>query len=303
MKVLITGGNGFIGIKLVKALLKKNYEVRVFDNLSKGKNRLPDEVEFIQGDLRNKEDIDKATKDVDYVFHKAAVAINRSLEFPEESLDINLKGSFNVFESCLKNKVKKVIFSSSASVYGNPEKLPVNEDDKKNPVTPYCISKLASEYLLKFFSEQGLNYIVLRYFNVYGEGQNLDAFYTSVVDKFVEKVLNNESPEIHGSGDQSMDMVHVNDIIKADIKAMESDVVNEVFNVGSGKQTTVKELAEEILRLLDKKLEVKYVKRDVIASRRQADVSKIKKMLDWETEVSVEDGLKEIIDIYKNENI
>jgi len=301
MKVLITGGNGFIGIKLVKALLKKNYEVRVFDNLSKGDNRLPKEVEFVQGDLRNKEDIDKATKGVDYVFHKAAVAINRSLEFPEESLDINLKGSFNVFESCLKNKVKKVIFSSSASVYGNPEKLPVNEDDRKDPVTPYCISKLASEYLLKFFSDQGLNYIVLRYFNVYGEGQNLDAFYTSVVDKFVEKVLNNESPEIHGDGEQSMDMVHVNDIIKADIKAMESDVTNEVFNVGSGKQTTVKELAEKILELLGKDLEVKYVKRDVIASRRQADVSKIKKMLDWETEVSVEDGLKEIIEIYKNE--
>ena len=301
MKVLITGGNGFIGKNLTNELLKKNYKVRVFDN--KRENKLPKQVEFIQGDLRNKEKVNKATKDIDYVFHKAAVAINRSLEFPEESLDINLKGSFNVFESCLKNKVKKIIFSSSASVYGNPEKLPVKEDDKTNPVTPYCISKLASEYLLKFFSERGLNYVILRYFNVYGKGQNIDAFYTSVVDNFIKKVLEGESPEIHGKGNQSMDLINVRDVVKADIMTMESKVNNEIFNVGSGKQTTVKELAELILKILDKKSEVKYIDREVIASRRQADISKIRKMLGWEPEVKLEDGIREIVEGYRNERI
>lgn len=301
MKVLITGGNGFIGKNLTNELLKKNYKVRVFDN--KRENKLPKQVEFIQGDLRNKEEVNKATKDIDYVFHKAAVAINRSLEFPEESLDINLKGSFNVFESCLKNKVKKVIFSSSASVYGNPEKLPVKEDDKTNPVTPYCVSKLASEYLLKFFSERGLNYVILRYFNVYGKGQNIDAFYTSVVNNFIKKVLKGESPEIHGKGNQSMDLINVRDVVKADIMSMESKVKNEIFNVGSGKQTTVKELAELILKILDKKSEVKYIDREVIASRRQADISKIRKMLGWEPEVKLEDGIREIVEGYRNERI
>src|SRR3989344_1968097 len=251
MKVLITGGNGFIGKNLTNELLKKNYKVRVFDN--KRENKLPKQVEFIQGDLRNKEKVNKATKDIDYVFYKAAVAINRSLEFPEESLDINLKGSFNVFESCLKNKVKKVIFSSSASVYG--------------------------------------------------KGQNIDAFYTSVVDNFIKKVLEGESPEIHGKGNQSMDLINVRDVVKADIMTMESKVNNEIFNVGSGKQTTVKELAELILKILDKKSEVKYIDREVIASRRQADISKIRKMLGWEPEVKLEGGIREIVEGYRNERI
>ena len=210
----------------------------------------------------------------------------------------NLKNALKI-----KNKVKKVIFSSSASVYGNPEKLPVKEDDKTNPVTPYCISKLASEYLLKFFSERGLNYVILRYFNVYGKGQNIDAFYTSVVNNFIKKVLKGESPEIHGKGNQSMDLINVRDVVKADIMSMESKVKNEIFNVGSGKQTTVKELAELILKILDKKSEVKYIDREVIASRRQADISKIRKMLGWEPEVKLEDGIREIVEGYRNERI
>src|SRR3989344_2654959 len=197
-KVLVIGGAGFIGSQIVDELIKRGYAVRVLDNLERGKyDRLSayvkeSKIEFIKGDIRKKEDVDKSMLNIDYVFHEAADCINRSVRFPKESIDVNIKGSINVFESAVAHKVKKIIFASSASVYGDPKKLPMNEDDELNPITPYCISKLACERLLMFYSNHGLKYNILRYFNVYGPRQNTDAYYTSVIALFTKRILSKQ---------------------------------------------------------------------------------------------------------------
>jgi UDP-glucose 4-epimerase len=195
--------------------------------------------------------------------------------------------------------VKKVIFASSASVYGQPKVLPMSESNELEPVTPYCVSKLSGEYLLKFLSRFGLKYTTLRYFNVYGLRQHTDAYYTSVIILFLKRLLNNQPPVILGDGSQSMDFINVRDVVRANIMAMESDVCNETFNVGTGKSTSVKELAEVLIRILGKNVEPIFEKRDVIVTERRADVTKINKMLNFTPEISLRDGLRELIEDIK----
>lgn len=307
-KILVTGGAGFIGSHLVESLVDRGYFVRVLDNLYRGKiepiQYLIDKgkVEFIDGDVRYSDAVDRCMKDIDYVFHEAAVCINRSLVYPKESIDINLNGSHNVFKAALDNNVKKVIFASSASVYGEPQILPMSEDHPLNPITPYCVSKIASEYLLKFFARHGLKYFVLRYFNVYGMRQSVDAYYTSVIILFIKRILNNLAPIIDGDGSQSMDFVNVKDVVRANILAMESNVVNEVVNIGSGKSTSIAEIAQMLIKSLDVEVEPIFRPREfILVKHRKADVSKAKKLLEFEAKVKIEDGLKEVAqDIAKN---
>ena len=306
--VLVTGGAGFIGSHLVEALVEKGYFVRVLDNLGRGNmaymQPLIDKgkIEFIDGDVRYSDAVDKNMKDIDYVFHEAAVCINRSLVYPKESIDINLNGSHNVFKAALDNNVKKVIFASSASVYGEPQILPMSEDHPLNPITPYCVSKIASEYLLKFFARQGLKYFVLRYFNIYGLRQNVDAYYTSVIILFVKRLLNNRPPLIDGDGSQSMDFVNVKDVVRANLLAMESDVVNEVVNVGSGKSTSIAELAQILIKSVGADVKPIFNPREsVLVTHRRADVTKAKKLLGFEAMVNIEEGLNEVAhDIAQN---
>jgi UDP-glucose 4-epimerase len=306
--VLVTGGAGFIGSHLVEALVEKGYFVRVLDNLGRGNmaymQPLIDKgkIEFIDGDVRYSDAVDKSMKDIDYVFHEAAVCINRSLVYPKESIDINLNGSHNVFKAALDNDVKKVIFASSASVYGEPQILPMSEDHPLNPITPYCVSKIASEHLLKFFARQGLKYFVLRYFNIYGLRQNIDAYYTSVIILFVKRLLNNRPPLIDGDGSQSMDFVNVKDVVRANLLAMESDVVNEVVNVGSGKSTSIAELAQVLIKSVGADVKPIFNPREsVLVTHRRADVTKAKKLLGFEAMVNIEEGLNEVAhDIAKN---
>ncbi len=306
--VLVTGGAGFIGSHLVEALVENGYFVRVLDNLGRGNmaymQPLIDKgkIEFIDGDVRYSDAVDKSMKDIDYVFHEAAVCINRSLVYPKESIDINLNGSHNVFKAALDNDVKKVIFASSASVYGEPQILPMSEDHPLNPITPYCVSKIASEYLLKFFARQGLKYFVLRYFNIYGLRQNVDAYYTSVIILFVKRLLNNRPPLIDGDGSQSMDFVNVKDVVRANLLAMESDVVNEVVNVGSGKSTSIAELAQVLIKSVGADVKPIFNPREsVLVTHRRADVTKAKKLLGFEAMVNIEEGLNEVAqDIAKN---
>jgi UDP-glucose 4-epimerase len=306
--VLVTGGAGFIGSHLVEALVEKGYFVRVLDNLGRGNVKYiqplidKGKIEFIDGDVRYSDAVDKSMKDIDYVFHEAAVCINRSLVYPKESIDINLNGSHNVFKAALDNDVKKVIFASSASVYGEPQILPMSEDHPLNPITPYCVSKIASEHLLKFFARQGLKYFVLRYFNIYGLRQNIDAYYTSVIILFVKRLLNNRPPLIDGDGSQSMDFVNVKDVVRANLLAMESDVVNEVVNVGSGKSTSIAELAQVLIKSVGADVKPIFNPREsVLVTHRRADVTKAKKLLGFEAMVNIEEGLNEVAhDIAKN---
>jgi UDP-glucose 4-epimerase len=303
--VLVTGGAGFIGSHLVEELVKKGYGVRVLDVLSRGSLKyiqpLIDEgkVKYIDGDIRYKDAVDAAMKGVDYVFHEAATNINRSQVYPEESFDVNFKGSQVVFKSALDHGVKKVMFASSASVYGKPKVLPMSESHELNPITPYCVSKLASEFLLKFYARFGLKYIIFRYFNVYGIRQHTDAYYTSVIILFIKRLLEGNSPVINGTGSQSMDFVNVRDVVRANIMSMESEIENEVFNVGSGKSTTIKELAYILRDLMGSDVEPTFEPREVLVTERRADIKRAKELLGFETETDLKDGLAEVIEDMK----
>ncbi|GAG03142.1 unnamed protein product, partial [marine sediment metagenome] len=213
---------------------------------------------------------------------------------PKESIEINLQGSNNVFKAALENKVKRLIFASSASVYGDPKVLPMKEDGPLEPITPYCISKLASEQLLKFYERQGLEYNILRYFNVYGLGQSADSYYTSVIILFIKRILNGEPPIIQGSGEQSMDFVNVKDVVQANILAMNSKVKNEIFNVGSSTSTTIKELAGILIKSLGVDIKPEFDNKPTIVKKRMADITKISKLLGYKVTVSAEEVLSDV---------
>ncbi|MBN2053207.1 NAD-dependent epimerase/dehydratase family protein [Candidatus Woesearchaeota archaeon] len=301
MKALVTGGCGFIGSHLVEALVneEKFDEVVVLDNLMKGKlesiKYLVDKgkVKFIEGDIRCRDVVDEAMQGVDYVFHTAAIHINQSSKSPDECIDIDIKGSYNVFASALQHKVKRVIFSSSSSVYGDPRKLPMKEDDQLYPAEPYGAAKLYCEHLLQHLAKKGLKYNALRYYNVYGERQAAHAYYTTVVIHFIKRIMNNESPTIDGKGDQSMDFTHVSDVVRANIAAMKSESVNQEFNVGTGVSTTIAQLADIILKALGKDKNIKPIFRDreVVVTRRQADIAKAEKLLGFKAKVNVKEGM------------
>lgn len=303
--VLVTGGAGFIGSHLVEELVAKGYKVRVLDVLSRGKleyiQPLIDKgkVEFIDGDIRYNDVVDKSMKDVDYVFHEAATNINRSQAYPEESFDVNFRGSHIVFKSALDHNVKKVMFASSASVYGQPKTLPISENHELNPITPYCVSKLASEHLLKFFVRSGLKFITFRYFNVYGLRQHTDAYYTSVIILFLKRLLNDKPPLVLGNGEQSMDFVNVKDVVRANIMGMESDVENEILNIGSGKSTTIRKLAYMLIDIMGKDVKPRFKPRDVIVTDRRADIRKAKDLLGFEPEIGLREGMGEVAEDIK----
>ncbi len=303
--VLVTGGAGFIGSHLVEKLVERGYYVKVLDVLHRGTLKYiqplidKEKVEYIDGDIRYKDAVDKAMKDVDYVYHEAATNINRSVVYPEESFDVNFMGSQVVFKSALDHDVKKVMFASSASVYGQPKVLPMSEDHEKNPITPYCVSKLSSEYLLKFYARSGLNYVIFRYFNVYGLRQHTDSYYTSVIILFLKRLLRGDPPIIMGDGEQSMDFVNVKDIVRANIMGMESDIENDIFNVGSGKSTTIKELAYMLRDFVGSDIEPEFKPRDVLVKERRADTKKAKEILGFEAEIDIGEGLKEVAEDIK----
>lgn len=307
--ILVTGGSGFIGYHLVRELLKYDYQVKIFDNLYRSSQesvtelKALDGVTFIEGDVRNLDQLINACDGIDIISHQAAVCINKSVAAPLESTNINLIGSMNVFEAAKICNIKKVVYASSASVYGDPIKLPMNESDQLFPITPYCIAKAALEDLSKFyFNNYGIKSIGLRYFNVYGPRQPVDAFYTNVVILFIKRILSGLSPIIKGTGEQSMDFIHVKDIVSANISALNADIDCDVFNVGSNTSTTVKELAEILLKSMNRNdLEAEFSGDQAMVSRRQADISKIKEALSWSPIITAEEGLSEVArDIISN---
>lgn len=296
-KVLVTGGAGFIGSHIVDQLCEKGYEVRVLDNLHWGRLRNIEEyidkynVEFVDGDIRYVYAVDKCMKDVDYVFHTAAIHIPRSVAYPRECIDVNISGSYNVFKSALDHGVKKVIFSSSSSVYGEPVELPMTEKHPMLAKEPYGASKLMCEYLLRYLEDKGLKHVSFRYFNVYGPRQAAHAYYTTAVIAFIKRILSGHPPVIDGDGSQSMDFTYVTDVARANIMAMESGVENEFFNVGTGVSTSIAQIAEILIEALGKDQEPEFRPRDVYVTKRKASYDKIKGMLGWEPEVDVKTGL------------
>ncbi len=304
--VLVTGGLGYIGSHVVPDLLDRGWRVRILDNYYRCDPavaaRLADTpgVEAIEGDVRYPAAIDRSMRDVEAVVHLAAICINKSITEPTESLDVNLLGTQNVLEAAERNGVRRVIFSSSASVYGNAETMPMRETSILSPVTPYCIAKAASEQLLSFYGARaGISWLALRFFNVYGPGQPTDAYYTSVVLTFLRRLATGEPPIIDGNGEQSMDFVHVSDVARAVGMALDSDATGEILNVGTGMQTTVAELAAHLIRALGVDAEPVFRPREVLVTQREAAIDRIHEVLGWQPEMPLPEGLATVVDHLK----
>jgi UDP-glucose 4-epimerase len=302
--VFVTGGAGFIGSHLVPMLLERGHKVRIFDNMFRGdRDKVAEwvatgDVELIDQDVRYGGAVSNAMKGCEDVIHLAAVSINKSQADPFESIDINMVGNNNVFAAAADHGVRRVVYASSASVYGDPETLPMTEDGPTHPLTPYCISKLAGEQLLDFYARRSsLSWVALRFFNVYGPGQKPTAYYTSVINHFVKRLRNGEPPIIDGKGEQSMDFVHVHDIARGIVAALQADAakVNLPINLGTGIDTTVAELARTLISAVGVDVEPQFNPREVLVSRRAADITRAREVLGWEPTISVETGMKELI--------
>jgi UDP-glucose 4-epimerase len=300
--VFFTGGAGFIGMHVVPMLLERGYRVRLFDNMFRGDRdavaalAADGRVELIDQDVRYGGAVHNAMKGCESVIHFAAVSINKSQADPYESIDINMVGNHNVFAAAADHGVRRLVFASSASVYGDPEKIPMHEDDELNPLTPYCISKRAGEDLLGFYQRRaGLSWIALRFFNVYGEGQKTTAYYTSVINHFVNRLTNGLPPVIDGRGEQSMDFIHVHDIARATVLALEAERDNLPINVGTGIDTSIATLARILINAVGVDVEPQFNPRDVLVSRRAADTTRAREVLGFEPTISVEEGMTNLV--------
>lgn len=306
IKILVTGGAGFIGSHIVEELTARNADVIVLDNFINGKmdnlKKVSSKITIIEGDIRDKTCVLRACNGCRAIFHEAAVGIKRCEKYPNESIDINIHGTLNVIKAAISNN-SKLIFASSASVYGNPIYVPMNEDHPLNPITPYCVSKVACEYLIKSFARKGLQYVILRYFNVYGPRQPITAYYTSVIINFIKNLLTGKPSTIFGDGSQSLDFVHVKDVVQANLLALQkNEMINDVFNVGSGVETTINKLYFLLAQICKKEnMKPNYIPQTThpIVKRRLADINKISKH-GFKISVPLKDGLEETVEYVKS---
>ena len=295
MKFVITGGAGFIGSHIAKHLVEKNHDVIVVDNLSRGRlenlSKIKEQIEFKKMDILDFDSLKKVIFNSDGIFHQAALtSVPESFTQKEKYHNVNVKGTENIFKLA-KEFGKKVVYASSSSIYGNTTTIPIQENFEKNPINPYGITKLDDEKLAKKFHDLGLSVIGLRYFNVYGIGQTND--YAGVITKFIDQINVNKSPIIFGDGTHTRDFISVEDIAKANLLSMESNTDFSFLNIGTGISTSIKELAELMIELSGKKLEISFDDLplgDVKDSL--ADVSLAKKLINWNYETSLKNGLK-----------
>lgn len=300
--VLFTGGAGFIGMHVVPMLLDRGYRIRLYDSMTYRGNRdqveamLGDDVELVENDVRYGGSVQRAMRGCESVIHFATVSINKSIADPDESIDINMVGNHNVISAAAEEGVRRLVFASSASVYGEPNSLPMAEDGPLNPLTPYCIGKHTGELLCSFYERQKkLSWIALRFFNVYGPGQKTSAYYTSVINHFINRVSSGEPPVIDGKGDQSMDFVHVHDVAAAVVAAVDAERSNLAINVGTGIQTSVADLAALLIDAVGSDVKPIFNPRDVLVTRRAADIARAAEVLGWAPTISVRDGMFELV--------
>jgi len=301
-KVVITGGAGFIGSHLAEELVSQGYQIIIIDNLVNGKMEniaellKRDDVEFVKGSITDLALMRKLFQGVKYIFHQAALTrVPHSIDDPLTTNETNIKGTLYVLMAARENDVKKVIYASSSSVYGEVRTLPQKENMPTNPLSPYGLTKLAAEYYCEIFRKiYGLSTISLRYFNVYGSRQDPTSHYATAVVAFIGRISQNLPPVIFGDGKQSRDLTFVEDVVRANILAAESKAEG-VFNIGSGKSTTVNQLADLILRLTGKNLKPIYQSARLGDPRRTlADISK-SKSFGYEPKYSLEEGLRKTL--------
>ena len=307
---LVTGGAGFIGSNIVEALLKKGYKVRVLDDLSQGKQENEDmfldneNYTFIQGDIRDLETCLKATEGVNYVSHQAAWgSVPRSIEMPLLYEEINIKGTLNMLEASRQNGVKKFVYASSSSVYGDEPNLPKQEGIEGNLISPYALTKQVNEEYAKLYSKlYGLDTYGLRYFNVFGRRQDPDGAYAAVLPKFIKQLLNDEQPTINGDGKQSRDFTYIENVIEANLKALKADskFAGEAFNIAYGGREYLIDVYHHLADALGKDIEPKFgPERAGDIKHSNADIDKAVKMLNYSPDYSFEMGIQEAIEWYK----
>ena len=298
MRFVVTGGAGFVGSHLVKLLVREGHQVKVIDNLHTGKMRNLEEViadiEFCELDIQDFDSMEKELRDIDGVFHQAALTVVQdSFKMTDKYHSVNVDGTENIFKIAQKNNFK-VIYASSSSVYGHQDVVPILENFDKKPINPYGKTKLDDEVLAEKYAKQRVRIIGLRYFNIFGKGQTLE--YAGVITKFLDRLRDKKSPIIFGTGSQIRDFIHVEDIAKANLLAMESDVSFTHANIGTGNSISILELAKIMIDISGLKLEPimeKALEGDIEKS--QSDNSLARKLFEWKPERKLEDWLKETI--------
>ena len=306
MEYVVTGGAGFIGSNIVKKLVTRGDKVTVIDNLNTGKEEnlesVRDKITFLNDTILNVDLLEKETKGIDGIFHQAALAsVQDSFSKPEEYQDVNVNGTENILRLAKKYNFK-VVYASSSSVYGNPERVPIKEEDSKNPINPYAETKLQKEELAKKYSKMGVEVIGLRYFNVFGKGQSKE--YAGVLKLFLERIRDQLPPKINGDGTQFRDFVYVEDVASANIMSMDSNVNHDFFNVGTNTSITILDLAKIIIKFSGLKIEPIFgpeLKGDVKMTI--ADISLIKEKVGWEPTVFLENWIEDIVSMKKFDEI
>ena len=294
-----------VGSHIVDELIKEGAGVTVIDSFVRGKiehlewARAHGDVKIVEADLRDGERVREALRGVDYVFHQAAAWLRLCQEQPRLSLDVNIAGTFDLLEACVEAKVRKIIAASSSSVYGEGLYLPTDENHPFNNDLFYGASKVANEqYYRAFHKKYGLDFVAFRYLNVYGPRQPHEAAYMDVIMHFLNRIDADQPPIVRGDGSATVDLVYVEDVAKANLLALKSNVTNEFFNVASGQETTLKELADLLIRLCGKegKLEPEFQMMDTgLVTRRWGDPAKAKEKLGFVASTTVEEGMRRVI--------
>jgi UDP-glucose 4-epimerase len=298
-KVLVTGGAGFVGSNLVNRLVEEGANVTVLDDLFTGRREniaYLDDIEFIEGSVTDYDLLEKIMARKQLIFNLAVRNIIVSVLSPRLDFKVNTEGTFNVLLAAKEKGVERVIYTSSASIYGNPRYIPINEDDSLSTLNPYAASKLSGEnYCFAFYETYRLPVSIVRYTNVYGVNQSPINPYCGVVSKFFESVMKGEPPQIHGDGEQTRDFTYIDDAVEATLMAaLNPKAEGEVFNVGTGKETSINELADKILALSDSQVKPVYIdRRDIDNIRRRVlNIEKIRRAINWVPKITLTAGLK-----------
>ena len=295
MKVLVTGGAGFIGSYVVDKLIDSGIETKVLVSGFRSNNHpsiVNENATIVKGNLLDYNSLLSATKDVDIIFHIGGIVSHYCVKYPELTIDVNIKGTWNLREACIYNNVKRIIYASSSFVYGDVNENPINENDVTNPKDLLGVTKLSSEKILQSIYPHKIDYTILRLFNVYGGRQYPDELYTSVLSTWIRKAINGESLEIHDNGTQSLDFTYVEDFADAFMLSMNEKTKNEIFNVGSGKSISMNELAKLVNKLTNNGNQIYYnTNHPRFLNHIQADISKINSILGWKPKNGIKEGL------------